>query len=43
MVKIGLKEFETENLMTNFDSVARALAFKRPESIKGKNNESLIK
>lgn len=43
MVKIGLKDFETDNLFSNFDSFARALAKKKPESIKGKNKEQLIK
>jgi large subunit ribosomal protein L1 len=37
MVKIGLRDFETDSLYTNFDSVARALALKKPESIKGNN------
>jgi large subunit ribosomal protein L1 len=37
MVKIGLRDFETDSLFSNFDSVARALAQKKPESIKGNN------
>jgi large subunit ribosomal protein L1 len=37
MVKIGLRNFENDNLMMNYDSVARALAQKKPESIKGKD------
>ena len=36
MVKIGLREFQDDQLMTNFDAFARALAKKKPESIKGK-------
>ena len=36
MVKIGLKEFDTENLQKNFDSFARALVKKKPDSVKGK-------
>lgn len=35
MVKIGLREFDEQSLFTNFDAVARALAMKKPESIKG--------
>lgn len=35
MVKIGLREFETDSLLTNFDAFAKALASKKPESIKG--------
>lgn len=36
MVKIGLREFEEDQLFTNFDAFARALAKRKPESIKGK-------
>lgn len=36
MVKIGLKKFDDESLMSNYDAVAKALANKKPESIKGK-------
>ena len=36
MVKIGLKEFDIENLQKNFDSFARALVKKKPDSVKGK-------
>lgn len=36
MVKIGLKEFDNDKLVENFNSLASALAKKRPESIKGK-------
>lgn len=36
MVKIGLRSFEDDKLLTNYDAVARALASKRPESLKGK-------
>ncbi|CDW76960.1 50s ribosomal protein l1 [Stylonychia lemnae] len=36
MVKIGLREFETDSLFQNFDAFAKALASKKPESIKGK-------
>jgi len=36
MVKIGLREFAEDQLMTNFDAFARALVNKKPESIKGK-------
>lgn len=36
MVKIGLREFEDDKLFVNFDAFARAIAKKKPESIKGK-------
>ena len=36
MVKIGLREFQEDQLLTNFDAFARALVKKKPESIKGK-------
>lgn len=36
MVKIGLREFENEQLQSNLDALATALAQKRPESVKGK-------
>jgi ribosomal protein L1 len=36
MVKIGLREFQDDQLLVNFDALARALAKKKPESIKGK-------
>jgi large subunit ribosomal protein L1 len=36
MVKIGLREFNEEQLFTNFDAFARALVKRKPESIKGK-------
>lgn len=36
MVKIGLKSFENEKLHENFDSVAKALMKRKPESVKGK-------
>jgi ribosomal protein L1 len=35
MVKVGLKEFDEDALYTNFDALAKALAYKKPESIKG--------
>ena len=35
MVKIGLREFENDKLMENFNSFATALAMKKPETIKG--------
>jgi ribosomal protein L1 len=35
-VKIGLREFENEKILSNLDAVARALVYKRPESVKGK-------
>lgn len=35
-VKIGLREFDDEKIVSNLDAVARALVFKKPESIKGK-------
>lgn len=38
MVKIGLKKFDDESLLQNYDAVAKALASKKPESIKGKVN-----
>lgn len=37
MVKIGLKEFDNEKLIENFNSFATALAKKKPESVKGKD------
>jgi len=37
MVKIGLRNFESDKLYENFDAVVRALAAKKPESIKGKS------
>lgn len=36
MVKIGLREFNEDQLFSNFDAFARALAKRKPESIKGK-------
>lgn len=36
MVKIGMKDFDQEQLFSNFDAVAKALVNKKPESIKGK-------
>jgi large subunit ribosomal protein L1 len=36
MVKIGLREFNEDQLFTNFDAFARALVKRKPESIKGK-------
>ena len=36
MTKIGLKEFENEALLKNFDALAVAIAKKKPESVKGK-------
>ena len=36
MVKIGLREFQEDQLFINFDAFARALVHKKPESIKGK-------
>ncbi len=36
MVKIGLRNFNDDQLYTNFDAFARALVKKKPESIKGK-------
>lgn len=36
MVKIGLREFEEDQLYSNFDAFARALVKRKPESIKGK-------
>ena len=36
MVKIGLREFEEDKLIENFDAFARALVKRKPESIKGK-------
>ena len=37
MVKIGLREFENDQIYQNFDSFAIALAKKKPEIIKGKS------
>lgn len=42
MVKIGLKEFDTENLVQNFDSVAKALVNKKPEAVKGEYTYLLV-
>jgi ribosomal protein L1 len=36
MVKIGLREFNEDQLLSNFDAFARALVKRKPESIKGK-------
>lgn len=36
MVKIGMRNFEHDKLMENYDAVVKALAAKKPESIKGK-------
>jgi len=36
MVKIGLRDFQEDQLFSNFDAFARALAKRKPESIKGK-------
>lgn len=36
MVKIGLREFGDDQLFSNFDAFARALAKKKPDTIKGK-------
>ena len=36
MVKIGLRDFNEDQLFSNFDAFARALAKRKPESIKGK-------
>lgn len=36
MVKIGLREFEDDQLFSNFDAFARALVLKKPEAVKGK-------
>ena len=36
MAKIGLREFEEDQIFTNFDAFARALAHRKPEKIKGK-------
>lgn len=36
MVKIGLREFQDDQLFSNFDAFARALAKKKPEAVKGK-------
>ena len=35
LLKIGLKEFEEDAILSNFDALAKAIASKRPESIKG--------
>lgn len=35
-MKIGLREFENDKLFSNLDAVAKALAIKKPDSIKGK-------
>ena len=35
LLKIGLKEFEEDDIFSNFDALAKAIALKRPESIKG--------
>jgi large subunit ribosomal protein L1 len=36
MVKIGLRDFQDDQLFTNFDAFARALVQKKPEAVKGK-------
>ena len=36
MIKIGLREFEDDQLFVNFDAFARALVAKKPEAVKGK-------
>lgn len=36
MVKIGLKEFQDDQLFTNFDAFSKALVQKMPDVIKGK-------
>ena len=36
MVKIGLREFKNEDIEKNFDSLAKAVVGKKPESVKGK-------
>lgn len=42
MVKIGLRSFDDENLFKNYDAVAKALAAKKPESVKGNNNNKFL-
>jgi large subunit ribosomal protein L1 len=36
MVKIGIKDFDENQIMENFDSLAKALVAKKPDSVKGK-------
>lgn len=38
MSKIGLRDFEDQAIYDNFDALARALAKKRPDTLKGKYN-----
>jgi large subunit ribosomal protein L1 len=38
MVKIGLRKFDKDSIMKNYDAVLKALAAKKPESVKGKRS-----